>query len=112
MAVTIRLARTGRKNLARYRVVAADSRMPRDGRFLETLGVYNPESTPKEVTLKIERIAHWIKLGAKPSDTVRSFLAQQRFAEKLVAIEKGIDPTTVEAKPEPAQKKKTKKKKD
>lgn len=85
--------------------------MPRDGRFLETLGVYNPEANPKEITLKIERIAHWIKLGAKPSDTIRSFLSQQRFADKIAAIEKGIDPATISPKPEPKVKPKAKKKK-
>ena len=72
MAVKIRLARGGRKKLARYRVVAADSRSPRDGRFIETLGYYNPQAEPKEFKLNAERIGYWMDQGAKPSDTVNS----------------------------------------
>ncbi len=66
--VVIRLTRKGRKKVPFYRIVAADSRMPRDGRFLENLGTYDP--IKKEVKMNLERIEHWVKVGAKMSDTV------------------------------------------
>jgi small subunit ribosomal protein S16 len=68
--VRIRLARMGRKRSPFYRVVAADSRAPRDGKFIEILGTYNPMKDPMELDFKMERIEHWISKGAKPSDTV------------------------------------------
>ncbi len=76
MAVTIRLTRKGAKKKAFYRVVAADSRFPRDGRFLENLGTYDPrkEKDEDKYTLKMDRIQHWIDQGATTSDTVRSIL--------------------------------------
>ena len=66
--VVIRLTRKGRKKVPFYRIVAADSRMPRDGRFLENLGTYDP--IRKEVKMNLERIDYWMKVGAKMSDTV------------------------------------------
>lgn len=66
--VVIRLTRKGRKKVPFYRIVAADSRMPRDGRFLENLGTYDP--IKKEVKMNLERVDHWVKVGAKMSDTV------------------------------------------
>jgi len=74
MAVTLRLARYGAKKYAYYRLVAADQRAPRDGRFLETLGTYNPNLDPPAVDLKADRINHWLSVGAQPSDTVRNLL--------------------------------------
>lgn len=70
MAVVIRLARHGRTHSPFYRVVAADKRCPRDGRFLENLGTYNPSDKENGVNLKGERLQHWISKGAKPSETV------------------------------------------
>lgn len=70
MAVVIRLARHGRTHLPMYRVVAADKRSPRDGRFLEKLGTYNPRDKESGIKLKAERIQEWISKGAKPSETV------------------------------------------
>ena len=79
MSLKIRLARGGAKKRPYYRIVVADSRSPRDGRFIEKLGTYNP-LLPREhaqrVTLDKERIAHWLKAGAQPSDRVAKFLAQ------------------------------------
>jgi small subunit ribosomal protein S16 len=74
MAVVIRLKRTGRKNRPCYRISVADSRFPRDGRTLETLGIYDPISKNEESqsTLKVERAQHWLGEGAKPSETVHS----------------------------------------
>ena len=79
MAVKIRLARHGAKKRPFYRIVVADSESPRDGRYLENVGTYNPLVDPVEVSLKKERIKYWIDQGAKPSDTVRSLLKKEGF---------------------------------
>lgn len=77
MPVKIRLARHGAKKRPFYRIVVANSESPRDGRFLETVGTYNPLSEPAQVVLKGDRIRHWIQQGAIPTDTVRSLLKKQ-----------------------------------
>jgi small subunit ribosomal protein S16 len=77
MAVKIRLARHGAKKRPFYRIVAADSESPRDGRFLEKLGTYNPLQDPVEVVLNTDRINYWISQGATPTDTVRSILKRE-----------------------------------
>ena len=79
MAVVIRMKRTGRKNAPCYRISVADRSFPRDGRTLETLGVYDPISPKPELRLKVdvERAKHWIERGAVPSDTVRSILKKE-----------------------------------
>ncbi len=74
--VKIRLTRGGRKKRPFYRVVAADSRMPRDGRFLEVIGHYNPISDPKEFKIKTDRLDHWIAQGAELSETVKNLVAK------------------------------------
>lgn len=77
MSLKIRLARGGAKKRPFYRIVVADSRMPRDGRFIERLGTYNPmlpKEHPNRIELKIERIQHWLSVGARPSDRVARFL--------------------------------------
>ena len=79
MSVKIRLARHGAKKRPFYRIVVADSESPRDGRFLENVGTYNPLIDPAEVTLKNERISYWIGQGAIPSDTVKSLLKREGF---------------------------------
>jgi small subunit ribosomal protein S16 len=79
MSLKIRLARGGAKKRPFYRIVVADSRMPRDGRFIERVGTYNPmlaKDHPERVTLQAERIQHWLKIGAKPSDRVARFLGR------------------------------------
>src|SRR5690606_471283 len=75
MAVKIRLARRGRKKLALYDVVVADARAPRDGRFIEKLGTYNPLTTPVTVDINDERAFHWVMNGAQPTDTVKAMLS-------------------------------------
>ncbi len=75
MAVKIRLARHGRKKRAIYDIVVADSRSPRDGRFIEKLGQYNPNSTPAGIDLKGERALYWLMNGAQPTDTTRKILS-------------------------------------
>lgn len=74
MAVVIRLKSTGTKKKIKHRVVVTDSKFPRDGRFIEEVGFWDPSKEPAVLSLKAERIDHWIKNGAKPSDTVRSIL--------------------------------------
>lgn len=74
MSIKLRLARYGGKKHAFYRLVAADSRARRDGRFLEQIGTYDPNTAPAAVRLKADRIKHWIGLGAQPSETVAKLL--------------------------------------
>ena len=79
MAVKIRLRRMGQKKAPFYRIVVADSRSPRDGRFIEQLGHYNPMTNPAEVEIDAEKAAQWIKNGAQPTDTVRALLKKQNI---------------------------------
>jgi small subunit ribosomal protein S16 len=82
MPVKIRLARHGAKKKPFYRIVVADGESPRDGKYLENVGTYNPLKDPAEVTLKPERIKYWIDEGAIPTDTVKSLLKRENvFAE-------------------------------
>ena len=85
MAVALRLSRGGSKKRPYFRIVAADIRAPRDGRYLERLGTYNPmkeKNDPERVTLNTERIKYWLSVGAKPTERVQKFLAAQKLAEK------------------------------
>ena len=77
MAVKIRLARHGAKKKPFYRIVVADSESPRDGKFLENVGTYDPLHDPAKVSLKSERIKYWIDQGAIPTNTVKSFLKKE-----------------------------------
>ncbi len=77
MAVRIRLRRTGGKGQASYRIVVADSRSPRDGRFLENVGNYNPRTDPATVEINDERVRHWLAHGAVPSDSVARLLEKK-----------------------------------
>ena len=77
----IRLARTGAKKQPHYRVVVIEKDRARDGRFVEIVGHYNPRTNPAEIVLKRERIEYWLRHGAQPSDTVRSFLRPQKKGE-------------------------------
>lgn len=84
MALVMRMTRGGRRNLPYYRIVVADKRFPRDGRYLETLGTYNPllaNDDEKRVVLNKERIEHWIAQGAIPSDRVARFMAKAGMCE-------------------------------
>ena len=82
MGVRIRLSRMGSKKRPFYRIVVADSRAPRDGRFVEVLGTYNPRTEPVEVQVNPERLQTWLKQGAEPTDTVRSLLKQKGLLAK------------------------------
>jgi len=79
MSVKIRLTRKGTKKKPFYRIVAADVEAPRDGKFLEALGTYDPMTEPALITLKEDRINYWLGEGAKPSTTVQSLLKSQGF---------------------------------
>ena len=72
--VNIRLRRMGAKKAPFYRIVVADSRYPRDGRFIEEIGIYNPVANPAELNVDVERAQAWIKTGAQPTETVRDLL--------------------------------------
>ena len=93
MAVKIRLKRTGRHGLALYRIVAADSRYPRDGRFLEIVGTYNPNTKPATCNINEEVALKWLNNGAQPSDTVKKLFKDagimKEFHETKKASSKG-----------------------
>ena len=77
MAVKIRLQRHGHKDYAFYPIVIADSRAPRDGRFIERIGSYNPNTNPATISLNFERALYWVNVGAQPTDTVRNILSRE-----------------------------------
>ncbi len=83
MAVKLRLRRMGSKKRPFYRIVAADSRAPRDGRFIEIVGHYNPLSTPVEISIDEELALKWLRVGAQPSDTVRGLLSDKGLMKKF-----------------------------
>ncbi|MFJ7729000.1 30S ribosomal protein S16 [Neobacillus sp. NPDC097160] len=83
MAVKIRLKRMGAKKTPFYRIVVADSRSPRDGRYIEIVGTYNPVTQPAKVEINEELALKWLKDGAKPSDTVRNLFSNQGIMEKF-----------------------------
>lgn len=88
MAVKLRLKRGGAKQRPFYRIVAADSRSPRDGRFIETIGTYNPIPENYEVKIDEEKALYWLKNGAQPTDTVRSLLSKQGIIAKYADSKK------------------------
>ncbi|WP_010530635.1 30S ribosomal protein S16 [Lentibacillus jeotgali] len=83
MAVKIRMKRMGAKRNPFYRIVVADSRSPRDGRFIEQIGTYNPVANPIEVKIDEDRAVDWMTNGAKPSDTVRNLFSKQGIMKKF-----------------------------
>lgn len=85
MGVRIRLARHGKKKAAFYRLVVADSRSPRDGRFIEMLGTYDPMTDPAQIKVDEERAMHWLTKGALPSDTARALLRKAGVWDKFTA---------------------------
>ncbi len=83
MAVKIRLTRMGSKKKPFYRINVADSRAPRDGRFIETVGTYNPLVAENQITVKEDRVLEWLANGAQPSDTVRNILSKAGVMAKF-----------------------------
>jgi small subunit ribosomal protein S16 len=88
----------GKKKRPFYRIVAADSRRARDGRFLEVLGTYNPIEQPAVISVKEERISYWLNNGAEPSDTVGTLLTQIGFTQKYHKAQAGVDVTEMALK--------------
>ena len=89
MAVSIRLRREGAKNRPYYKVVVADRRSPRDGKFVEIIGTYDPKKPGHNSTLNIDRVEYWISKGAQPSDTVRSLIKKTKKAAATEASPRG-----------------------
>ena len=106
MAVHVRLMRMGKKKQAFYRIVAADSRRARDGRFLEIVGTYNPITKPAVVSIDETKITKWLDEGATPSDTVHSLFSQIGFLEKYDRAKKGEDVSEVVVKAHITERKK------
>ena len=102
MATKIRLARHGRKGKPFYHVVVADSRAPRDGRYIERIGSYNPMTDPSTIDINMDRALYWLGVGAQPTDTVRNLLSREGVLLKrhlLGGVKKGaFDMATAEAK--------------
>ncbi len=102
MAVKIRLRRTGRKKQPLYRIVVADSKSPRNGKFIENVGQYSPRQGENALNLKTERVNYWLDNGAQPTDTVRSLLRRagvlkQRHETRLAAKRQGSAVPVAEA---------------
>jgi small subunit ribosomal protein S16 len=89
--VRIRLRRVGSRNQASYRVVVADIESPRDGRFLEVVGHYNPRTEPSTIVLKDDRIFHWLSVGAQPSEAVDGLFKQTQLWERYERLKAGED---------------------
>ena len=104
MAVKLRLRRMGKKNQPIYKMVATDSRSPRDGKFLEAVGFYNPLTKPHTLDLKEDRIMYWLNVGAQPSHTVKSLLRQKGITLKKELLSKGLDEEKVKSELENWQK--------
>ena len=112
MAVKIRMRRLGKKKRAFFRLVAIDSRMSRDGRFLETLGHYNPIEKPATIKVSEDRLVYWLDRGAEMSSTVKTLMAQIGFTQKYEVLKKGGDVSEMSIKEQiserPKKRKKTK----
>lgn len=91
--IKLRLRRMGAKKRPSYRIVAADSRSPRDGRFIESVGFYDPLTEPATIKLNEERIRYWLSVGAQPTDTVRSMLVRHGLIEAQGASQPGAAPS-------------------
>ena len=89
MAVKLRLERMGSKQKPFYRIVAADSRFPRDGRFIETVGTYNPVAKPAEIKINKEVAIKWLNNGAEPTDTVKTLLKNEGILKEFASSKKG-----------------------
>ncbi len=97
MAVAIRLRREGNRNRAFYRIVVADSRARRDGRFIDTIGTYNPNESGTNFQLDLSKAEDWISKGAQPSDTVRSLIKKARRGEGTAPAQDAPTEATAEA---------------
>ena len=104
MAVKLRLRRMGKKKQPIYKIVAADARSPRDGRFLEAIGLYNPLTKPHTIDIKEERAIYWLENGAQPTHTVKSLLRQKGITLKHNLKKRGLAEEQIETEMEKWQK--------
>jgi len=104
LAVKLRLRRMGKKNQPIYKMVAADSRSPRNGKFLEAVGFYNPLTNPHTLELKEDRVMYWLNVGAEPTHTVKSLLRQKGLTLRKELLSKGLDEEKVKSEMENWQK--------
>jgi len=102
MSVKIRLRRIGAKKHPFYRLVVADTRSPRDGKFIEILGTYDPMTDPVKLNIDQEKVKSWLQKGARPSDTARAFLIDQGLLPKESARKRPSKPAKAAAPAEPA----------
>ncbi len=98
MAVKLRLRRMGKKRQPIYKVVAADARSPRDGKYIEAIGSYNPKTDPATVELNEERALYWLGCGAQPTDTVKNLLNKQGILLKKELLKEGLSEEAISAK--------------
>jgi len=106
LAVKLRLRRMGKKKQPVYKLVAADARSPRDGKFIEAVGLYNPLTEPHTFEIKEDRVLYWLNVGAQPTSTVKSLLRQKGVTLKKELLSKGLDEEKVNSELEEWQKKK------
>ena len=104
MAVKLRLRRMGKKRQPIYKVVAADERSPRDGKFIEAIGLYNPITDPATIDIKEERALYWLGVGAQPTTTVKGLLSKQGILYKKELLRSGLKEEEVAVKLEEWQK--------
>ena len=100
MSVKLRLQRMGKKKQPMYKIVAVDSRLKRDGRFIDLVGSYNPRTNPMTITLKEDRVFHWLERGAQPTDTVRNLLSRKGLWLRWGLKKKKADEATIAAEVE------------
>ena len=105
--VRIRLRKVGSKGQPSFRLVAADRESPRDGRFLENLGYYNPRTDPATLELHEDRVFHWLKAGAQPSESVLQLLKTSGTLERFERLKQGADPEVLMAEAQAAKESRT-----
>ncbi|MBU2445965.1 MAG: 30S ribosomal protein S16 [Bacteroidetes bacterium] len=96
MAVKLRLQRMGKKKQPFYKIVAADSRSPRDGKFIEAIGRYNPRTNPSEISLLEDRALYWLSVGAQPTDTVKNLLSRKGLILRQDLMKKKASPEKID----------------
>lgn len=103
MAVRIRLRRTGKKKAPSYRIVVAEAHSPRDGRFIENIGWYNPRAEPSIINVDEEKVLKWLKNGALPTESVASLLRRKGILDRFAQMKATAAQTSTEVAPEAAQ---------
>ncbi len=96
--VKLRLKRMGKKDFPVYKIVAADARSPRDGKFIDAVGLYDPKTNPMTINLKEDRVLYWLKNGAQPTATVRSLLRRKGVTLRFHLMKKGLSSEDIQKK--------------